>query len=457
MKNPENMARWAHGEWTVLPTFPITAVTQDSRKAGLGTLLIALRGPNHDGHDFVAGAFRAGATAAMVCRDWTPPPEVKGLPLLRVDDTAQALRDLAAGYRHALRGKTKFFGITGSAGKTTLKELLAAICSGAGTVSATIGNLNNDIGLPLSVLNTDREAKFSVIEAGISHPHDMDPLAEILRPDAAAVSCIGPAHIEYFGSETAIAAEKAKLLAAVPAAGFTVIPLETTAFDTLKAACRCRVITVSLHRPEADWTGEMLSDGTLRVHHGNEPAVLLETPLCGEHNASNMLVAYATAREAGITATQALAGLKNFRPPAMRWETVPLGNVTAINDAYNANPLSMRAALDTFAGTELKGDKVVCIGDMLELGDDTDLRHRNVGKAAGNGPWRLLAGIGPAARSLLDGAVEAGYPRSKTVWYPTTATAADELPLLLKSGDTVLLKASRGMHLEQLLDPMKRL
>lgn len=444
---------WTGGTWTQQPTFPITKVTQDSRQACLGVLYVALKGERHDGHDFVSTAFHSGATAAMVKRGWMPPADVASLPLLCVDDPAQALSDLAEGYRKSL--KATVVGITGSAGKTTLKELTAAMLSGAGQTAATPGNYNNEVGLPLSLLSVPEEARFAVIEAGISHPNDMDPLAKTMCPDVAAISCIGPAHIEYFGSERAIAAEKAKLLAKVPPTGFAVIPDTCAEFETLRAACQCRVITCSIKNDTADWYGEPLAKGVVRVHHGDESAVLLETGLAGEHNASNALVAYALARECGISAAEALAGLRHFKAPAMRWETTRAGGFTVINDAYNANPLSMRAALETFAGSDVTGTKVVCIGDMLELGDASDRQHRDVGEASGNGPWRLLAGVGTASRALIEGAIKAGYPASQTVWFATTNEAVEALPLLLQPGDTLLLKASRGMRLEQILDALR--
>lgn len=449
----EQIATWAEGSWTLPPSFPITSVTQDSRVAALGSLYVALKGENHDGHDFVATAFHAGATAAMVREDWIPDAEVAALPLLRVKDPAAALLALAKGYRRSL--KTQIIGITGSAGKTTLKELTAAMLSGGGLTAATPGNYNNEVGLPLSVLSIPEKARFAVIEAGISHPGDMDPLADVLAPDCAAVSCIGPAHIEFFGTEQAIAAEKSKLLRTVPASGRIILPREVRERETLEAACACPQVTCSLTDPSADFFGEPLAKGVIRVHHGEEPAILLETGLCGEHNASNALLAYALARCCGLSAAQALKGLTCFKAPPMRWESLTVGRYQAINDAYNANPLSMRAALETFAGSDVAAEKVVCVGDMLELGDASDAQHRAVGEASGNGPWRLLIGIGTASRALLEGAVAAGYPESQTVWFASVADAAEELPLLLKTGDTLLLKASRGMRLEALLDVLR--
>ena len=452
---PEQMAAWSGGEWSATPTFPIVFATQDSRKVRLGALYVALPGTRADGHDFVGAAFRAGATAALVRRDWTPPADLARLPLLRADDPAAALRALAKGFR--ANHKAHILGVTGSNGKTTVKELLAAMLSGTGETAATPENRNNDIGLPLSLLSIPESARFGVIEAGISHPGDMDPLADMLRPDGAVVSCIGPAHIAFFGTERAIAAEKAKLLAAVRPKGFAVLSRETREFETLRAACRCRVVTCSLEGP-ADYAGDALDKGRLRVRHGDESAVLLETGLCGEHNLSNALLAYAAARESGASPKQILAGLATFQPPAMRWEHVDLGWMRAINDAYNANPLSMQAAFQTFADEPAPGEKVVCVGDMLELGDEAQSAeyHRAVGRAAGNGPWRLLAAVGPAAKALLEGAVEAGYPRACTAWFATTEDALAGLPLLLAPGDTLLIKGSRGMGLERLLPALRK-
>lgn len=451
------MAQWVNGSWSILPTFPFTSVTQDSRKASVGSLYVALKGEHHDGHDFVEAAFRQGATAAMIARTWAPPAHLAHLPLLLVDDPAKALHMLAKGYRKTLQKRTRVLGITGSAGKTTLKELAAAMLSGAGKTDATIGNYNNDVGLPLSLLSVSKDAAYAVIEAGISHPNDMDSLAETMSPDAAVISAIGPAHIEFFGTEEAIAAEKAKLLATVPPTGFVVLSLETHAYQVLKDACQARVVTCSIKDEQAEWYGEPIAKGIIRVHHADEPAVLLNSGLCGEHNASNVLLAYVAARSLGASQEAALKGLKTFQPPAMRWEQMDVGHFHVINDAYNANPLSMQAALETFAGTPEPNEKVVCVGDMLELGADAEDRHYAVGLQSGNGPWRLLVGIGKASRAFIKGAIDAGYPLAQTVSFETTEEAKEQLPLLLKQGDTLLLKGSRSMRLELLIEPLKHL
>ncbi len=446
--NAHFLAFWTRGTWQATPKFPITNVTQDSRTATVGSLYVAIRGDRHDGHAFVEEAFRKGATAAIVDRGWPVPCALGELPLLKVDDTRRALIDLARGWRDTL--PTFVLGITGSAGKTTVKELAAAMFSGSGSTQCTPGNYNNDVGLPLSLLNVRRDTRFAVIEAGISHPGEMQDLARTLRPNAAVITAIGPAHIAHFESQEAIAREKAVFLQALPSDGYAVIPRETLCFDILAARCPARIVRTSLVDETADYYAEPLAKGVLRVHHGDETAVLLETGLSGAHNASNVLAAYAAVREAGVSQNEALDGLKRFRPPEMRWELRTVGKISIINDAYNANPLSMSAGLETFAGTDVAGDKIACVGDMLELGIDAAAWHREVGLNSGCGPWRLLIGIGPLTRELLEGAIEAGYPRADTCWFESAEAALAEIKLLVKPGDTLFLKASRGIGLERL-------
>lgn len=449
----EKLAQWAGGAWSVLPSAPISSVTQDSRAVRPGALYVALRGERFDGHDFVSSAFHAGASAALVDFSWEAPADVAGRPLLRVLSPAKALLALAKGYRASLQ--TFFLGVTGSAGKTTLKELTASMLSLAGETVATPGNKNNEIGLPLSILSIPPSARYAVIEAGISHPEDMDPLASTLLPDASVISSIGAAHIAFFGSERAIASEKAKLLSATSPAGFAVLLDAVHERATLEAACPCPVVCASLTNPEADYFGEPLPEGGVRVCRRGESAVELRTGLQGEHNVANALLAYATAREAGVTAELALAGLAHFKAPPMRWEALDVGSVHVINDAYNANPLSMCAALKTFAQMKAPAGKVVVLGDMLELGEESDALHYQVGEEAGRTPWKHLVAIGSASRALLEGACSAGFDPSRTAWFATTAEASEALIAWLSPGDTVLLKGSRGMRLEKIVEALR--
>ncbi len=413
-------------------------LTQDTRKLKPGDTYIALRGERLDGHDYVRLAFELGAAEAWVCADWQVPPELIGRKFRVFEDTRKALFTEAAAYRQQLNCFT--LGVTGSAGKTTTKELAAAVFSAAGVTGATQGNYNNDIGLPLTILNLPRDVRYAMIEAGTNHPGEIAPLAACMLPAAAIITCIAPVHIEYFGSVEAIADEKAELFRAVPSNGYCVALLDDPMFPRLAAAAKGRVVSVSLADERADYTASKLD--------------LPDVGLPGQHNKIDLLLVYAAAREAGLSHELICKGLAGFTPPAMRWERTKHGEVEVINDAYNANPLSMTCALRTFADTPAQS-RVAVVGDMLELGAFSMELHYRVGKEAGNGPWRLLVIVGEAAKELARGAMEAGYPGDRVLYFPDSATAAARNREFVRAGDTVLLKASRSIKLEHVLKSLQ--
>lgn len=397
--------------------------TQDTRTLHPGDVYIALRGATHDGHAFVEKAFELGAAEVWVCADYVLPETLRNRRVRVFADTRQAILDEARRYRQSLVG-AYVIGITGSAGKTTTKEFAKACFSAAGKTAATAGNYNNDIGLPLTILNLPTDVRYAVIEAGTNHPGEIKTLVDVMRPDAAIITGIGPAHIEHFGSLETIANEKADLFRAVPESGFCVMPADCC---VPHAACRGRLLS-----PLTDALPELLP---------------------GEHNRSNLSLAYTAARAAGLSREIILEGLKNFTPPAMRWERKTIGSYDVINDAYNANPMSMASALKTFRQTPA-GAKVAVIGDMRELGSDSAVRHYETGKIAGNGDWRLLVVVGTDAVHFAEGAIAAGYPRTSVRFYGTAAAAGAEIRQWLRPDDLLLLKASRGMELETILSQL---
>ncbi|HRR32518.1 MAG TPA: UDP-N-acetylmuramoyl-tripeptide--D-alanyl-D-alanine ligase [Kiritimatiellia bacterium] len=446
-------AAWAGGEAQALPpTF--CGVTQDTRQVTPGCLYVALRGERFDGHDFVAQGFEKGAAAALVERAWQAPAEAAGWPLIRVADTRRALADAARAWR--LRQQARVVGITGSSGKTTVKEMTAALCGGGGAVCATRGNLNNDIGLPLSLLTLGAGTMYGIFEAGTNHPGEIAALADVMRPDIALISSIGSAHIEHFGSQEAIALEKGELLRALPADGAAVLSLETACADRLIACSAAPVVTTSLVTRAADYFGEPLDLWTGRVRI-TERATGEQIELCcglpGEHNASNLLLAFAAARTAGVPAAAAAAGLANLVLPGMRWSVSERGGVTVVNDAYNANPQSMRAVLRTFMQMPCNGRRIAVLGDMLELGEHTETLHRELGReVAALAPDEVI-GVGPdTSRYMADEAVMHGYPAARMTCCADAVAAAAVVRARVRVGDSVLLKASRGMRLEQVLD-----
>jgi UDP-N-acetylmuramoyl-tripeptide--D-alanyl-D-alanine ligase len=449
-----DFARWVGGAAQALPA-AFCGVTQDSRKIQPGALYVALRGDRFDGHAFVAQALQAGAAAALVEASWQAPAAAAGWPLIRVPDTRRALGDAARAWR--LRSPALIVGLTGSSGKTTTKEMAAALFSAGGRVCATQGNLNNEIGLPLSVLSLPADAAFGIFELGTNHPGEIARLADVLRPQAALIASIGTAHIEHFGSVEAIAREKGALLQALPRDGFAVLCRETLCFEVLREMTDARLVTTSLAGRDADFFGELVEplSGTLRVsERASGVQTVLRCGLPGEHNASNLLLAFAAARTAGVAAPEAAQALLKLALPGMRWDVSRRsGGVTVVNDAYNANPQSMMAVLRTFMKLPCTGRRIAVLGDMRELGGHAEALHRDVGRCvAGLAPDRLVA-VGPdTAAYVADEAVKAGYPASRVTCFADAAEASAGVQKLVVPGDCVLLKASRGMGLERVLD-----
>ena len=523
MISPSDAARWTGGTWTREPGAALDGVSTDSRAIRPGSLFVALRGERFDGHTFVEKAFAAGAGAAMVAHAEAParqeshaespdaeasvghPPHPchlceaiapkvgaeasVGHPLLVVPDPNRALSDLARGWRQA-SGAT-IVGVTGSAGKTTVKEMTATLLATLGETAKTPGNFNNEVGLPLSLLAMPETARFGVFEAGISHPGEMAPLADAMRPRVAVVSCIAPVHLGAFhGSLEAIADEKAGLLRALPPDGLAVLPLDDAQYPILRAASPCRVATVALRDPAADFFAEDIDAARgaftaceRTAPHPEAPAphpesraphpesraphpesrapsrVRIETGMPGEHNVRNALLAIAVARSLGAAWDAIATAFAAVRRPPMRWQVSDLGGATLVNDAYNANPLSMDKALQTFAAIHVDGRRFAVLGDMLELGeaDEAEL-HRGVGRAAAAAGLDELWLVGErAARWIREGAVGAGMDPAHVTACATTDEAAGRVHVFLRPGDALLLKASRGLRLERVEERLRAL
>jgi UDP-N-acetylmuramoyl-tripeptide--D-alanyl-D-alanine ligase len=455
----EVLARWAHGEWAgdPLKRVGVCGVSQDTRALNPGSLYVAIRGENFDGHAFVHKAFECGAVAALVEQAWQPATGLERLPLIRVADTRKALQELAHAWR--IKSSAMIIGLTGSSGKTTTKEMVSACLSGAGRVCATEGNLNNDIGLPLSLLKMSADTVYGVFEAGMNHRGEISVLADILKPQGAVISSIGNAHIEFLGSIENIAQEKADLLRTLPKDGFAVLCRETTCFDILAKASVAPVITTSFVTRDADFYGEILdvATGVMRVHErGMREAISLTCGLPGAHNASNALLAFAAARCAGVTAQQAGDGLRNVVIPGKRWEVIDRKGIHIVNDAYNANPDSMIAVIKTFMVMPCKGRRILVLGDMRELGSQSEALHRWVGKEISARAPDVLFAVGEMATTCMaDEAIACGFPATRVFLAKTTHEAAQHLSEYVREGDSVLLKASRGMTLEKILDEWK--
>lgn len=445
-----------------MPPEPLRALCVDSRRSEPGRLFFALKGEKADGHDFLAAVSAAGA-GAVVRKDFSAEKLPAEGCFLRVDDVPAALGRFAAEYR--LTMPARIVGVTGSVGKTSTKELIADVLSTVGPTARTAGNFNNEIGLPLSVSELTRDCAFGVIEAGISHPGEMAPLRDILRPDLAVVTRIGPAHIEFFGSVRAIAEEKAALLGKLPADGFAVLDLDDEFFDVLRAHCSAPVVTCSLKRRDVDYAGAPQADGNLRVFERatGESATLPVPPPIG-FMAGNALEAVAVARKCGASWAALAVALGRSQPVGMRWAVEDVRGWTAINDGYNANPLSMRASLGAFAAWPAKGRKFLALGPMLELGDFGRAEHEALGRFVAEGRWAGVAVVpwnpagvpDAAAQALVSGWRAAGGSAEDLCAASDPAEAAAWLRKQLRPGDALLLKASRGVRIEKVLEELRK-
>lgn len=446
---PGAFAEWTGGTWHGGMPAAIRGVSNDTRTLAPGNLYVALRGGNCDGHSFVADAFAKGAAGAMVCSDWRA-PDPPGGPVLRVPDTAKALRAAAAAYRRALN--PRMIAVTGSVGKTTVKEMTASVLSAKCVTARTHGNWNNDLGLPLSLLAMDPRARLGVFELGTNHPGELEPLCELLAPDVGMVTMIAPVHIEFFSSVEAIAREKAAVFRCLPRDGVGIYCADDGQAGVLAAELKCRSVTVAIGGA---------ADYTAAFEHGDSgPAVARErdtgqscrfrVPLPGSHHLVNALFAVAAGRLHGIGWDDIKSALEAYRTPPMRWERSMLLGALVVNDAYNANPVSMRAALRSFARQEVMGRKWVVLGGMRELGRFEEEEHAALGRdAAAAAPWAGLVTVGRLGELIARAA--AGRGPGRLAHCADHAEAAAFLARFVRPGDAVLLKASRGERLEEVL------
>lgn len=443
------VAQWTGGKWCFGQPGAIAGVSTDSRTLCRGALFVALRGPLFDGHSFIGEAFARGAVGAVISENTDAMPR-EDRPLLRVPDTAQALRDMAANYRRRIQ--VAIVAVTGSVGKTTVKEMVADVLARRLRVARSRGNWNNEIGVPLSLLAMEPETRVGVFELGMNHPGELASLCRMLQPDWGLVTTIGPVHLEFFKSVEAIAAEKSILLKSLPSGGVAVLRCDEPYFEILRAATPCRVITLALSGA-ADYLGSPPdAQGQMEIRErATGEACRLQAPLPGAHHAANTLFAAAVGRAHGLAWEEIQAALESYRSPPMRWERQIVAGVTIINDAYNANPVSMAAALRTFAELPVAGGRWLVLAGMLELGPSEEQWHRDLGSSLAPGPWAGIITVGSLGAVIAREAVNAGVSAARVFPCADHAAAAEVLGRRLQPGDAVLVKASRGQHLEQVL------
>lgn len=444
------MSRWAWdelsratgGRWHIEPESPsidFTGVCIDTREMQAGQVFFAFVGEQTDGHGYLEQAKSKGA-AACVVTDSRRVPHGFSLPVLVVDDPQQALADLARAWRVRLRAKV--IAITGSNGKTTTCRLMHGVCSNAGSSFVSPRSFNNALGVPITILNTPFDADYLVAEVGMSTPGEIAARTELLRPDVSIITSIGRAHLQSLGSVENIAQEKAEIIRNAPEHSIGIVP---AGIEPLS-----RALDGDPHRIERmgdDFEVIGVDDSGSRFAIDG---VEFSVPIAGAHNASNAGLCVLAARALGIDDSVTRVGLASSKPPAMRFERVVIETagdpIVVINDAYNANPDSMRAALATFAGLNTDGPKVVVLGEMLEMGGSGPSEHDSLAQH--------VSGMDAFDRVVLLGAGFADIDAVGlgVVMFPDSSDARfKEVARTIEAGETVLIKGSRGVKLERLI------
>ena len=425
------------------PPSVATGWSVDSRSIVAGDVFFALRGPKHDGHEFVAEAFRKGAVAVVADK----PLQAEGV-VLRVPDTLAALQALAAWARRRWGGRV--VAVTGSAGKTTTKEVIARLLETAMPVGKSSGNLNNHVGLPLSILRLQPEAPAAVLEIGMNHAGEIRRLAAVARPDVGVVTNVGHAHVEFFRSIGEVALAKRELIEGLPGDGVAVLNADDPRVLAFREFYLGRSVTFGLSA-EADVRAEEVEQrpGGVRFRVGG--ALWFESPMAGVHSVLNLAAGLAVAGLFGIKPAELQEAIRSLDAGDMRGRRFSQRGVTVIDDCYNSNPEAVRRMLDLLRA-EPAGRRWAVLGEMLELGRWSEALHREVGDHVARCGIDVLIGIRGAASSMVDQAVKAGISDGAAFFFEDSAEAGEFVRREAREGDAILFKGSRGTHVEKALE-----
>lgn len=429
----------------------VSGFSVDSRTLAPGDLYFALRGPSHDGHDYVAEAIRKGAAGVVVERR---PPAMEAAAggafenVLVAKDTLWALQSLAGWARERWGGKV--VAVTGSAGKTTTKDAIAHLLATEMKVGKTIGNLNNHVGVPLSILRLPDDCRAAVLELGMNHAGEIRALSGIARPDAGVVTNVGYAHTEFFEGIEGVALAKRELIEELPANGIAVLNADDHRVARFRDAHAGRTVTFGFS-DGADVRGRRLQLAPDRSCFEVEGA-WFEIPLPGRHGAMNALAAIAVAGIHGIPPARLTEAARSLPIGKMRGQRLEQGGVTILNDCYNANPEAVHAMVDVLGATPASR-RFAVLGEMLELGPLAEPLHREVGSYVAGHGIDVLIGIRGASRGMVDEAVRAGMSGA-AYFFEDPGAAGEFLQSLVKPGDAVLFKGSRGVAVEKAMEKL---
>ncbi|WP_426447705.1 UDP-N-acetylmuramoyl-tripeptide--D-alanyl-D-alanine ligase [Paenibacillus sp. S-38] len=430
---------------------PVKGVSKDTRTLAEGNLYVPIIGDAFDGHNFAEAALEQGASGLLWQSDHGSGPA--GAPLIYVDDALQALQQLATAYRRELA--VRIVGITGSNGKTTTKDMTAAVLSTTFRVHKTLGNYNNHIGLPLTLLQMNEDTEIAVLEMGMSGRGEIELLSRLAEPEIAIITNIGEAHLLQLGSRLEIARAKTEILAGLQPDGVLVYhgdePLIREVLPEWEAPERSfRGITFGREASNDLFPLDLrLTESGTQMTVNTDPQTSYYIPMLGAHNAVNALAAIAVGRHFGLTAPVIAEGLQGLVMTGMRIEvSVAPSGLTVWNDAYNASPTAMRAALALLHEAQGFGRKYAALGDMLELGEKEAEFHREIGRVLDPAQVEAVFLFGPLAGHIAEGALEK-FPPERVRHYEDKETLARELAEAASAQDVVLIKGSRGMRMEQ--------
>jgi len=430
--------------------FTVNHFSIDTRTIEKGDGFIAIKGERVDGHQYINQALEKGSSLLVIDQDYPVEKLPKQTSLLRVADTTRFLMEFSGWYRRLF--DIPVIGLTGSSGKTTTKEFLAAVLQLSYRIVKTEGNKNNFIGVPLTLLNLSKDTEIAVIEMGTNHPGEIAELTNTVKPNIAAITNIGTGHIGFYGSRQAIFTEKKALFDKIEDEAVIFLNMEDTYLKNYqRTGIEIKKVGFAVN---ADYLGELTGVdrlGCIRFRINQGPEIQLKVP--GNHQLMNALLAAAISLHLGIPQDHVKKGLETKIESSQRMEIFENNGIVFINDAYNSNPQSLEAAIDYL--TEFRANsgarKFLIVGDMLELGDQSQDLHGQIGKYLLTHPVDFVYGYGPNCQILIENAGKNGSPVREAIWYDAHQEIAKKLRKQLKKGDVVLIKGSRGMTMEKVL------
>lgn len=428
----------------------VTEIITDSRQTSDGCLFVAIKGERVDGHDFVDAVFEKGALCVVSEKEITDAP---GAYIL-VESSLQAIKDIAEYYRQQL--DVKVIGITGSVGKTSTKEVIAAVLGEKYNVLKTLGNFNNELGLPLTVFRLREQHEIAVLEMGISDFGEMHRLSKIARPDISVITNIGQCHLEFLKDRSGVLKAKTEIFDYIAEDGQIVLNGDDDKLATIQGVKGISPTFFGIETKREVYASNIIMQGLKGVAcelHAGEKSIKVLIPIPGYHMVLNALAATAVGIQLGLTMEEIKAGIEKLEPLGGRFHIIETEQITIIDDCYNANPVSMKASLDVLKDARQR--KVAILGDMFELGENAAYLHNSVGVRAAENKIDLLICVGEMSQHTAAAAVARGGCK-EVVEVPNLEELLEKLPTLIEAEDTILVKASHGMHFDQVVERLQK-